>query len=230
MISLITSLKKIRSPIVIIELIDRHTSQYYKALGIPADIIDLCEKNRLQKKDQEKSMTFYGDFFGAKKLIVFFPQKKSLMDDRSEVLKNISKKALYIPACEYRDALETLTLSTYSYDVFLTKKEEKSYEIYVPLSEKKSLESHVPLLEAITRARDIINLPPTDTRPEAFIEHIRAFKWKNFKLRIIDAKELKKLGCNLLLGVGSGSDYPPYMVILERILDKKLDTYALIGK
>lgn len=148
-------------------------------------------------------MTFYGDFFGAKKLIVFFPKKETLTDDRSEALRNAPKKTLYIPSCDFREAFEVLFLATYSYDVFLTKKEEKSYELYVPVSHKKSLEALTPLLTAITRARDIINLPPTDTRPEAFVEHISSFKWKNFKLRVIDAKELKKLGCNLLLAVGA---------------------------
>lgn len=140
------------------------------------------------------------------------------------------KNTLYIPAREFSSAYETYVLSTYSYDRFLSKKDEKHYSIYVTGDEKKSIEASTPLLEAIIRARDIINQPPTDTRPEAFVGYISAFKWKNFKLRIIDAKELQKLGCNLLLAVGSGSDYPPYMVILERIVDKKAETYALIGK
>ena len=230
MISCIHSLKHVRSTSIIIEAIDQKCFLYYKNLGFSWEILDQIEANMKQKKNAEKTMTFYGDFFGAKKLIAFFPKKETLMDDRSEALRNAPKKSLYIPSCDFRDALEILTLATYSYDVFLTKKEEKSYELYAPLSQKKSLESHIPLLSAITRARDIINLPPTDTRPEAFVEYISTFKWKKFKLRIIDAKELKKLGCNLLLAVGAGSDYPPYMVILERIVDKKLDTYALIGK
>jgi leucyl aminopeptidase len=139
-------------------------------------------------------------------------------------------KRYYIPTMDFKNAFEAFTLSTYSYEVFLSKKEDTSYELYVPESERKSLELSIPLLQAIIRARDIINLPPTDTRPEAFVSHIQSFPWKRFTLRIIDAASLKQLGCNLLLAVGAGSDYPPYMVILERITDKKLDTYALIGK
>ena len=88
----------------------------------------------------------------------------------------------------------------------------------------------IPLLGAIIRARDIINLPPTDSNPANLVAYIRSFDWKHFSLKILDAADLKKLGCNLLLAVGAGSDYPPYMVVLERIIDKKLDTYALIGK
>ncbi len=162
--------------------------------------------------------------------MAFFPKKESLMDDRADILRNSPKKTLYIAASEFSDALECYTLSTYSYDVFLSKKEEKSYEFYTTESEKKSLEKQLPLLESIIRARDLINLPPTDTRPEKFISYIKSYNWKHFTLRVIDAASLEKLGCNLLLAVGAGSDYPPYMVILERITDKKLDTYALIGK
>lgn len=146
-------------------------------------------------------MTFYGDFFGAKMLTVFFPKKESLTDDRSDTLRNAHKSTLFVPTRDFSLAYEALVLSTYSYDHFLSKKEEKSYSMYVTSSEKKQIEENQPLLEAIVRARDIINLPPTDTRPEAFVEYIQAFKWKNFTLKIIDAKELTKLGCNLLLAV-----------------------------
>jgi leucyl aminopeptidase len=230
MLSLISSLKKIQSPTIIIEFIDQKSMVYYKSLGISETILHHLEENIALKKNEEKSMTFYGDFFGAKKLIVFFPKKDTLFDDRADALRNAPKKSLYMPSCDFLEAFEILSLSTYSYDVFLSKKDEKLYEFYIAETERKYIESSIPLLTAINRARDIINLPPTDTRPEAFVSYIQSFPWKRFTLRVIDAASLRKLGCNLLLAVGAWSDYPPYMVILERITDKKLDTYALIGK
>lgn len=230
MISLITSLKKHHATDIVIEIIDDASLVYYKNIGFAPDILDILSDNLKKKKDAEKTMNFYGDFFWAIRLIAFFPKKKSLMDDRADILRNSPKKTLYIAASDFSDALECYTLSTYSYDVFLSKKEEKSYEFYTTESEKKSLEKQLPLLESIIRARDLINLPPTETRPEKFISYIKSYNWKHFTLRVIDAASLEKLGCNLLLAVGAGSDYPPYMVILERINDKKLDTYALIGK
>ncbi len=230
MISLITTLKNLKSYTLLIEIIDTESIEYYRKLGIPSDILMHLEKNLDKKKDSEKIMTFYGDFHGSEKISAYFPKKESLSDDRSETLRKAPKNTIFLPSTEFFMAYEVYTLATYSYDRFLTKKDEKSYALYVPSDEKKQIESQKPLLHAIIRARDIINLPPTDTRPEAFVEYIASFQWKNFKLRVIDAKELQKLGCNLLLAVGAGSDYPPYMVILERIIDKKLDTYALIGK
>ncbi len=230
MISLLSSLKKTQSDAIILEIINKNSITFYENLRISSEVLSKIWENLDQKKHAEKTMTFYGDFFGAKKLIIFFPKTETLTDERSDALRKAPKKTLYIPSCEFLDALEIFVLATYSYDVFLSKKEEKIYEILVPESEKKSLEARLPLLTAITRARDIINLPPTDTRPEEFVSYIQQFSWKRFTLRVIDAAALKQIGCNLLLAVGAGSDYPPYMVILERIHDKSLDTYALIGK
>ena len=202
MISLISSLKNLSAHTLLLEISDTKSIQYYKDLGIDNAVLDHALKN-LKKKKNEKSMSFYGDFFGAERLDICFPKKDSYLDDTCDVLRNAPKNTLFLPTRDFTSAYEALTLATYSYDRFITKKEEKNYSMFVPEALKKNVEKTKPLLDAIVRARDIINLPPTDTRPEAFVEYIQSFKWKNFKLRIIDAKELKKLGCNLLLAVGS---------------------------
>jgi leucyl aminopeptidase len=230
MIKILSSLKKIKSYNILIEVTDQASVEFYKNIWLPTSIFPLIEKNQTEKKNKEKHMVFYGDYLGAKMLTVFFPKKSSLSEDRAEAIRNTHKNTLYIPSSDFIQAQEVYTLATYSYDRFITKKEDKDYQLYIPSSYLKEAEEKIPLLSAIIRARDIINLPPTDTRPELFVESIRGYKWKNFNLKVIDAQELKKLWCNLLLAVGSGSDYPPYMVLLERIVDPKKDTYALIGK
>jgi hypothetical protein len=63
MISLISSLKKNQSPVIIIEIIDQKSENYYKNLELSLEIIDTLMKNLHLKKDAEKSMTFYGKFF-----------------------------------------------------------------------------------------------------------------------------------------------------------------------
>lgn len=126
-------------------------------------------------------------------LTVFFPKKENLNDDRADAIRATHKNTLFIPSGEFLMAHEILTLTTYSYDHYLSKKDEKSYTILVPSNIKKQIQEKTPLLNAIIRARDIINQPPTDTRPEAFVEYISSYKWKNFTLKVLDAKELKKL-------------------------------------
>jgi hypothetical protein len=201
MIKVLTAIKNLSSYTLLLEIVDTTSLKFYKDLGFGEEILDPLEKNLGKKKNPEGSMTFYGNFFGGEKLVAFFPKKDSLLDDRCDTLRKIDKNTIFIPSREVSLAYEAMVLSTYSYDRFLTKKTEKSHAIYVPTKEKKKIEEQKPLLEAIIRARDIINLPPTDTRPEEFVKHITNFPWKKFTLRVIDAEELKKLGCNLLLAV-----------------------------
>ena len=230
-ISLITSLKEKKFTTLLLECIDKKSINFYAELGFPQSVLDQILTN-IEKKyeEREKNMIFYVSVFWCERIQCIFPKKEMLMDDRSEQLRNTTKKTLYIPAIAFEDAFECYTLSTYVYDAFLSKKEPKNLGFYIDQKKKKIFEGMIPLLRAIIRARDIINLPPTDSNPGNLVEYIRSFDWKHFSLKIMDAAELKKLGCNLLLAVGAGSDYPPYMVVLERIVDKKLDTYALIGK
>ncbi len=230
MISLLSSLGKNTEPTILLEILDKKSINFYTNLGFPIELCNQCEINLWKKKDPEKTMTFYTSLFGAEKIIAFFPKKESLMDDRSEFLRNAPKKSIFVPSIEFLAAFEALSLSTYSYGRFLSKKEEKSYSLYIEKSFEKEIKEISPRIDATIRARDLINLPPTDSRPEELVKYIQEYPWKNFKLRIMDSEELKKLGCNLLLAVWAGSDYPPYMVVLERIGKNKLDTYALIGK
>ena len=136
MITLISSFKKIQSETIIIEILDDAAILFYRSLSLPANIIDTIEKNLFLKKNAEKTMTFYGDFFGAKKLIAFFPKKETLTDDRSEALRSVPKSTLFIPSCDFREAYEVFTLATYVYEVFLTEKKDADYECYIPESEK----------------------------------------------------------------------------------------------
>lgn len=56
---------------------------------------------------------------------------------------------------------------------------------------------------------------------------------KNIKIRILNERELKKQGLNLILAVNSGSAHPAHLVILEYIsspLYKKKPSICLIGK
>ncbi len=53
----------------------------------------------------------------------------------------------------------------------------------------------------------------------------------NLKCTILDEKDLKKLGMNLILAVSKGSSYPPRFIILEYSGDKRSnDVYAFVGK
>ena len=188
-ISLIYSLKDTEYTTLLLEIIDHTSIEYYRTLGFSTSFLEVLSNN-IEKKEniREKSMYFYESFFGSEKTIVFFPQHATLMDDRSEAMRKIDKNTLYIPVGDFSDALEAYTLSTYTYDAFLSKKEEKTRGIFFPEKHKKKYEEQVRLLTAIIRTRDIINLPPTDSRPEEFVKYIESYPWKHFQLTVIDQK------------------------------------------
>jgi hypothetical protein len=63
MTSLITVLKKHRAEDIFIEIIDEASLVYYKNIGFPDDILTILSENLQKKKNSEKTMKFYGDFF-----------------------------------------------------------------------------------------------------------------------------------------------------------------------
>jgi leucyl aminopeptidase len=76
----------------------------------------------------------------------------------------------------------------------------------------------------------MINMPAQDANPEKLVQEILTHTWNHFDVEIFDKAKLEKLGCNLLLAVGAGSDFPPYMVILSPKNPPKGEKYGLIGK
>ena len=184
-----TSLKDIQYTTLLLEIIDKKSIEYYRDLGFSSVLLDIFAKNLEKKEDiREKVMYFYESCFGSEKVVVFFPKANTLMDDRCTSMQKIDINLLYIPVGEFSDALEAYTLSTYTYDVFLSKKEKKNRGIFLPEKQKKKAEEQMILLTAITRARDLINLPPTDSRPEEIVKHIQSYPWKHFQITVIDQK------------------------------------------
>ena len=85
---------------------------------------------------------------------------------------------------------------------------------------------------AVSFARDMVSAPgnemtPTDMAHEAS----KIAKRRNVKLRVLDEKEMNKLGMSAFLGVAKGSEEPAKFIILEyRGANKSDPPVALVGK
>ena len=90
----------------------------------------------------------------------------------------------------------------------------------------------IELATSIKFARTMVNTPGNHLRPSDFVERIKEFTEDlNISTQILDATHLKELGMNALLGVGSSSEFPPFLVVLRYDGNKEDDqTYGLIGK
>lgn len=123
-----------------------------------------------------------------------------------------------------------MTLSTYKYESYLSEPKKYNHDIVVSSENINSLDERKKLVQSIFWARDLINMPPKDANPIGIVNIIKSHTWKHFTVEIFDKNELQKLGCNLLLAVGAGSDFGPYMVVLRPKNPPKSEKYGLIGK
>jgi leucyl aminopeptidase len=85
---------------------------------------------------------------------------------------------------------------------------------------------------AVYLARNLSSEPGNVLYPQTFVDRLRAqFDGvKNVKIRVLDEKDLKRLGMGAHLGVGSGSSRPPRLLVIEYFAGGERPTLALAGK
>lgn len=86
--------------------------------------------------------------------------------------------------------------------------------------------------EEVNACRRLANLPGGDVTPETLADEARRVaKGKNITVKILEEKEMKRLGMGGVLGVGKGSESPPKFIIMEYRGGNKKDTpIVLVGK
>jgi len=79
--------------------------------------------------------------------------------------------------------------------------------------------------------RDMVNHPPKDMTPSIIAAQAKAIA-KQFRLtvKVLERKQMEKLGMGALLGVASGSAQPPKFIIVEYRRGGKKPFIALVGK
>jgi len=79
--------------------------------------------------------------------------------------------------------------------------------------------------------RDMVNHPPKDMTPSIIAAQAKAIA-KQFRLtvKVLERRQMEKLGMGALLGVASGSAQPPKFIIVEYCRGGKKPFIALVGK
>jgi len=125
-----------------------------------------------------------------------------------------------------RAIAEGIVLSNYSFDKYLPqdKKNDEVITISVQYSDKESMQDFERGLkegEILGRntnfARDLVNEPANVLTPSALEAKTRKLfsGKKNISVKVLNKSELKKLGMNAFLGVGSGGFDDPRLIIIE---------------
>ncbi len=71
------------------------------------------------------------------------------------------------------------------------------------------------IAEGVELARTLVNLPSNHLNPGTFADHLSPLRDAGIEVEVLDAEELKRLGMNALLAVGSASQHPPRVIVLR---------------
>ncbi len=134
---------------------------------------------------------------------------------------------------------EAITTSLYSYS------ETKTQNLSPPILSKLTLHSSdklssgwknglkegLHLGEGINYTRELGNLPANICTPSYLAKQAQTLKSKELSVKVLDEKQLEKLGMGSFLSVGHGSDEPSKFIVMEyKGTDKSKRPTVLVGK
>lgn len=155
---------------------------------------------------------------------------------RDKGMKNIALSSQVLSSLRVSpiDFIEGALLGDYSFKKYMTEKDHKNIESLTLLSKDiKNLEDEIKQVKIITSsvhfARDLINTPSNEMTPSHLAKFALSIKKNNLKVRILEKKDVKKLGMNAFLAVAKGSKEPLKFIVLE-YKTSKASPIILIGK
>lgn len=233
MINFIEDLKLAKDSNLVFLAQETKDLELLSSLKLDNKIIDKIKKTISKKENKTLSFFIWNPQF--ENLFVLYFHTKGKEDINYFLWKEFRKlpKDLTI-LTNSKENIEVLLnnsiLWRYKYQEYKTKKELDNLYFVVDWEWKKTAKDRLKTIENIVLARDLGFKPSNELYPKTFAELVEKTKFKNTKVKIFDNKKLEKLGMNLLLAVWKWSVNKPYMVILEKIVDKKLPTIWLVWK
>jgi leucyl aminopeptidase len=88
--------------------------------------------------------------------------------------------------------LDSILLRKYEYDFY--KSEKKDFEFFVEVSENNLhyFEERYQTLLTIMECRDLVNKPANDKTPDKYVQIVKALKFKNVKVKVLEYEEIKR--------------------------------------
>jgi len=123
-------------------------------------------------------------------------------------------------ACNVAFGIE---LASYRFDKYFTTKKAEDFPKletveFVSVSEKISAKDYNNLrsvANAVRYARDLCNEPANYLTPEVFAADIKRLEYLGLKVKILEEKEIRAQGMNMLLSVSQGSHNSPRVAVLR---------------
>ncbi len=132
------------------------------------------------------------------------------------------------------DFIEGALLGLYTFKKYFEKKDNKSLKSIIILSKNnKALRDELEWVRAVTSSvyfsRDLINTPANDMTPKRLADTALTLKNKKLIVKILDKKDVQRIGMGAYLAVAKGSKEPLKFIILEHKGSHK-QPIVLIGK
>lgn len=220
----------------VLEVEELSNLDFFKRIHIPENIMAEIESKSQEAEKSSFIISTYHPFFHAKRLhILYIHDKKSYTKELSDMLGKLKGDIAFYTSRKEQiiSILDSLVLTTYSFETFLSKKTPRKLALIVENpGEALQIEiaDRIELLSCIYLIRDMVNTPASLKYPRRLADQIMKLPFRNTKVMLMEKKELETKGFNLLLGVGAGSDKDSCVLVFERMIDKSLPTLALAGK
>jgi leucyl aminopeptidase len=227
------SLKDIKKSNFVYFIKEKKDLAHLDFLSLDKKIIKKIEESLKWKKSEKLHFFLWDKNFENLIVLIHKEDKKlSLVDFISKEMKVLPKN---FTLCSQDDKnlsllLKSCLLSRYNFDQYKTEKNTDEIYFFCDKRDNIELESTYNLVQNIILARDLWETPASDLTPEAFAKLVKKTKFKNTKIKILSPKQIEKQWLGLLWWVGKASTAKPYLVILERIIDKKLPTVGIVWK
>jgi leucyl aminopeptidase len=132
------------------------------------------------------------------------------------------------------DFIEGSLLGLYTFKKYMKKKNDRMIESITILSRsskriKEDLYWIKTTASSVNFARDLVNTPANDMTPSHLAKVALSLKGKTFSVKILEKRDVQRLGMGSYLSVVQGSHEPPKFIILE-YRGTKGSPIVLIGK
>ena len=130
--------------------------------------------------------------------------------------------------------LHGMRLKSYSFDKYKSKKKINTLRVNITSSKKlnKKIYDRFKAIElGVNYTKDLVSEPGNILHPDEYAKRLTQLKKIGLKVSVYGEKQLKKMGCNALVGVGQGSIRGSYLVTLEwRGKKSNSKPLAFVGK
>lgn len=185
----------------------------------------------------------------ARILLVGFGKKKEISPEKTRQaggkaatylrdmgMKRIALSTLVLSSLKLSavDFIEGSLLGLYTFKKYRTENDNKSIDS-ITILEKPSKELNEKLdwiktiVSSVYFARDLVNTPSNDMTPTQLAKAAFSLRRKALSVKVLEKRDVQKLGMGAYLSVAKGSDEPPKFIVLQYKGSKRAP-YVLIGK